>query len=142
MTEESETLNKIRGAVAELDAEHAPQWVAEGSTGYTLIPRDGYDPVGCAMCYPHDSSWPCVSRMIADDLRTLLWDEAASGECGCGRVFLGGMPTGSRNWDAHCPVHGIESTWYNSPEQIAKRQDDQDRLRELQLRAAEMRKNR
>ena len=27
---------------------------------------------GCAMCWPHDGSWPCVSKMVADDLRNAL----------------------------------------------------------------------
>lgn len=49
----------IRCAVAELDADHRP----EGDPGK--------EPWGCVMCYPRDGDWPCVSRMIADDLRNL-----------------------------------------------------------------------
>lgn len=44
----------ISDAVTELDAEHRP---------------DGHL---CAMCGAADGSWPCVSRMVADDLRVLL----------------------------------------------------------------------
>jgi len=68
---EIETLrNIIEAAILELDAEHRPQWVKEGGAGYTEVPReDGLDPVGCVMCYPQDGDWPCVTRMITDDLR-------------------------------------------------------------------------
>ena len=48
-------------AIAELRAEHF------GATVDT-------SPRGCVVCYPADSSWPCVSRMIADDLAALLPD--------------------------------------------------------------------
>lgn len=59
---------KVAQAVAELDGEHRPQWV--GDVGYTEEPvEEGREPVGCVMCYPHDSDWPCASRMIADELR-------------------------------------------------------------------------
>ena len=27
---------------------------------------------GCTMCWPHDGSWPCTSKTIADDLRNAL----------------------------------------------------------------------
>lgn len=74
MTKESEILNKIRGAVAELDAEHRPQWVSEHGKGYTTVPRPGFDPVGCVMCFPHDGSWPCTTALITDDLISLLPD--------------------------------------------------------------------
>jgi hypothetical protein len=53
--------------VAELRAIHHPQW-ASPDGGYTTERRDGYTPVGCAECYPHDGSWPCVTAMVADDL--------------------------------------------------------------------------
>jgi hypothetical protein len=59
----------IEQAVQELDDEHHPMWSAKGVAGYSTEPRDDLDPVGCVTCYPSNSDWPCVSRMIADDLR-------------------------------------------------------------------------
>jgi hypothetical protein len=53
--------------IAELRAIHRPQW-ASPDGGYTTERRDGYTPVGCAECYPHDGSWPCITAMVADDL--------------------------------------------------------------------------
>lgn len=56
----------VRQAVAELDAEHSPSWAS------AVAQKAGKEPIGCIICYPSDGSWPCVSRMIADDLRLLL----------------------------------------------------------------------
>jgi hypothetical protein len=65
----------IRSAIAELNAEHRPQWVAgDNNYGYTDKPRDGFDPVGCVICYPQDGSWPCTSALVVDDLISLLPD--------------------------------------------------------------------
>lgn len=51
----------VRRAIEELDAEHTPdKWTKPGDRG------------GCILCWPKDSGWPCVSRMIADDLRAAL----------------------------------------------------------------------
>ncbi len=57
-------------------------------------------------------------------------------ECRCGRMSIGE----SRNWNPDCPEHGTTSAWWNSPEQKVKRQDQSDRLRDLQRRAAEARR--
>ena len=46
----------ILKAVVELDAEHYEDRQIKG----------------CAMCWPKDGSWPCVSRLIADDLRAVV----------------------------------------------------------------------
>jgi hypothetical protein len=62
---------RLYGAIAELDAEHSPIWVAYGAVGYTDTPRNDLDPVGCRICYPGDGNWPCVSHMITDDLRVI-----------------------------------------------------------------------
>lgn len=51
----------IRQAVTELAAEHAeprPESVQ-----------------GCRLCWPGDGSWPCVTRMIADELRAAIGDD-------------------------------------------------------------------
>jgi hypothetical protein len=52
-----------RQAVGELDSEHAPMWSNDKALA------TGKEPIGCGMCFPHDGHWPCISRMIADDLR-------------------------------------------------------------------------
>lgn len=56
----------IEQAVEELDAEHWPEWSNNEAE------RAGKEPVGCGMCWPKDGSWPCSSRMVADDLRKVL----------------------------------------------------------------------
>jgi len=56
-------------------------------------------------------------------------------QCTCGAVKVGGKPTSSRNWSPECPEHGLKSAWWSSPEQVAHREDQSKRLRELQARA-------
>lgn len=63
---ETERLHRIvRQCVEELDAEHQPEWASPEAKA------KGKDPIGCVMCFPSDGSWPCVTRMITDDLRAL-----------------------------------------------------------------------
>jgi hypothetical protein len=62
--------------------------------------------------------------------------------CRCGELMLDGRPTGSRNWNPDCPEHGTASEWYRSPEQVAKREADSARLRDLYRRAREARAGR
>lgn len=59
--------------------------------------------------------------------------------CRCGRLKVGFTVTESRNWNPDCPQHGTKSTWYRSPEQVAKRQAQDERLRDLQRQAREAR---
>lgn len=59
-------LDVVKQAVTELDEEHKPMWMSEKAE------HTGKDPIGCYICFPHDGSWPCTTRMIADDLRELL----------------------------------------------------------------------
>ena len=49
--------------------------------------------------------------------------------------MVGGKETASRNWNPDCPEHGTKSEWWSSPKEIARRQADSERLRELQARA-------
>lgn len=56
-------------AVLELCDEHTPTWASDAAKA------DGKVPLGCAMCWPRDGHWPCISRMIADDLRQALEDQ-------------------------------------------------------------------
>ncbi len=51
-------------ALAQLDDEHRPDPELKGRGG-------------CVMCWPKDGSWPCVTRLIADELRVLFAPETA-----------------------------------------------------------------
>lgn len=62
-----ELRDAVEQAVAELDAVHHP-----------LILQPGKEPVGCELCYPGESGWPCVSKMVADDLRRALDGQATA----------------------------------------------------------------
>mgnify|MGYP001590178214 FL=1 len=57
----------VRQAIDELDAEHYPLWYCDDGTR-----AEDKEPIGCFTCYPGDGSWPCVTRMIANDLRSHL----------------------------------------------------------------------
>ena len=61
--------------------------------------------------------------------------------CTCPFIKVGGEATESRNWDPECDRHGVKSAWYQSPEQIEKRERDSARLRDLQHQAREAREN-
>lgn len=60
--------------------------------------------------------------------------------CRCGRIRVGLEITESRNWDPSCPEHGLASTWWNSPDQTAKREADSGRLRDIQQQARQARR--
>lgn len=55
--------------------------------------------------------------------------------CTCGHIHIGHEVTELRNLNPDCQEHGYDSEWYNSPEQVAKRQAQNDRLRSLQAEA-------
>ncbi len=55
----------IEDILSQLDAEHYPDPELKGRGG-------------CVMCWPKDGSWPCTTRLIADELRAgsdLLTDD-------------------------------------------------------------------
>ena len=55
----------MRDAVREIRDEHRPMpGIAPG-----MRPR------GCLLCWPSDSSWPCVTELVADDLTNTLDNE-------------------------------------------------------------------
>lgn len=56
--------------------------------------------------------------------------------CRCSKLSIGN----SRNWNPDCPEHGVGTAWYTSPEQVAKRKAQSDRLRDLQKQAREARR--
>lgn len=60
--------------------------------------------------------------------------------CTCAHLYLGSIKTGHRNWNPDCPEHGLESGWWKSPEQTAKREAQNARLQDLQRQAREARK--
>lgn len=62
-------------------------------------------------------------------------DEYHMTSCTCGRIAVGGTITESRNLDPDCVVHGVNSYWYNTMEQKAKREESTMRTRNLQGRA-------
>ena len=55
--------------------------------------------------------------------------------CICPQLVVGHHLSEARNWKPSCPEHGVESEWWNSDEQKAKRKADSQRLRDLQARA-------
>lgn len=60
--------------------------------------------------------------------------------CSCGRIVLGLKTTEHRNWNPECEEHGLDSEWFNSAEQRAKRKAQNDNLRDLQRQANEARR--
>jgi hypothetical protein len=56
--------------------------------------------------------------------------------CTCGRIMIGTQASDHMNWRPECLVHGAASPWYNSPEQVERREQQRIRLRALQMEAA------
>ncbi len=63
-------------------------------------------------------------------------------ECSCGMIYVGLTESGQRNWSPDCLVHGLGSEWYNDDAQVAAREAQDFRSRELQARAKAARKAR
>lgn len=63
--------------------------------------------------------------------------------CTCAPVYLnsGGNEPVGYEWRENCKLHGLDSLWYNSQEQIDKRQRDSAKLIDLQRQASEARRN-
>jgi hypothetical protein len=76
MQEAADMLDAIDAQVAELLAEHQPEWASDAAKA------KGKDPIGCNMCFPHDGSWPCVSRIIAEEMHHALHPEGSTGSTG------------------------------------------------------------
>ena len=51
--------------------------------------------------------------------------------CTCSHIKIGTTVSDSKNLNPECPEHGYNSVWYNSPEQVKKRGERSQRLREL-----------
>lgn len=56
--------------------------------------------------------------------------------CRCSKLSIGE----SRNWNPDCPEHGVGTTWYTAPEQVARREAMSKRTRDLQKQAREARR--
>lgn len=63
----------------------------------------------------------------------------AANPCTCGRIAIGMDDTGHREWNRECREHGVDSTWWNSPEQKAERAARRAESIELQGLAKQMR---
>ena len=48
--------------------------------------------------------------------------------CKCSQIALGNIITEQRNWNPDCGVHGLESEWYRSDEQKARRNAEREEL--------------
>jgi hypothetical protein len=57
-------------------------------------------------------------------------------DCTCGQIRIGTKASDHRNWSPSCPVHGAASKWYNSAEQVERRERQRIRLKALQMEAA------
>lgn len=51
--------------------------------------------------------------------------------CTYSRIKIGTHVSNSRNWNLNCPLHGTESEWFNSAEQVEARNQASQRLRLL-----------
>ena len=51
--------------------------------------------------------------------------------CTCSYIKVGTTVSDNKNLNPECPEHGYNSVWFNSPEQVKKREARSQRLREL-----------
>ena len=51
--------------------------------------------------------------------------------CTCSYIKIGTTVSDTKNLNPECSEHGYDSVWYNSPEQVKKREERSQRLREL-----------
>lgn len=64
----------IEAAVAELDSEHRPYDPRTNTAVSPGLHRTDAK-LGCVICWPSDGFWPCPTRMLADELRSLVAPE-------------------------------------------------------------------
>lgn len=60
--------------------------------------------------------------------------------CSCPNLALGTTVLEHRNWNPDCAVHGLDTVWWNSPEQVELRARRRRELVALQERAREARR--
>ena len=58
--------------------------------------------------------------------------------CTCGHL-VPDDPSSPYNWNPDCKAHGVESFWFNSPEQVALREQ---RVANVRSKLEEMKRNR
>jgi hypothetical protein len=54
-------LDAAEQALLSILSEHVPQWSTDTAK------RSGKHPIGCALCWPSDGSWPCTTWLEARD---------------------------------------------------------------------------
>lgn len=79
--------------IAELDAEHRPD------------PASG---PGCRICWPKDGGWPCVTRLVADELREVAGGPAA---LAVARALLDAWCTAANDGDELEPLRAQTLAW-------------------------------
>lgn len=52
-------------------------------------------------------------------------------DCTCPNIVVGFKFIESKNWNPHCTEHGYASDWYNSEEEVQKREERSQRTRQL-----------
>jgi hypothetical protein len=62
-------------------------------------------------------------------------------KCTCSYIQIGYKTSNTKNLNPDCPLHGTDSVWYNSPEQVKKRDERSQRLRELYDAARKAKEN-
>ena len=62
-------------------------------------------------------------------------------KCTCYHIKIGTTVSDNKNLNPECPEHGTKSVWYNSPEQVKKRGERSQRLRELYDAARKAKEN-
>lgn len=55
--------------------------------------------------------------------------------CNCSSIQIGTKTSEHKNLNPNCPLHGFNSDWYQSKEQVERRQKQSERLKALQLQA-------
>lgn len=62
-------------------------------------------------------------------------------KCTCSYIQIGTKISNNQNLNPDCPLHGTDSLWYHSPEQVKKREERSQRLRKLYDTARRAREN-
>jgi hypothetical protein len=56
-------------------------------------------------------------------------------DCTCGHIRIGMRASDHCSWSPDCAAHGVASQWYNSAEQVERREQQRIRLKALQMEA-------
>jgi hypothetical protein len=105
---EKEMLAIVASAVAEIDADHGPEWADHRAEAM------GKEPIGCRICFPGDGSWPCVAKMAADELRVLLEPKEPLMDNVCHARRYNGQDTFYGDHDPHLFTYGPHGRYTGS----------------------------